>query len=80
MPMACAAFKGSPEMVKLLHELGSELTPKDKNGFIPMHLAVKFGHTAVIKYFVSKGVDVNTMTKGGTQHCTLHACSITLQL
>jgi uncharacterized protein len=71
--MACAAFKGAPEMVKLLHELGSELACRDKNGFIPMHQAAKFGHTAVVKDFVSKGVDVNTETKG--KHTALHfAC------
>lgn len=46
----------------------------DAEGLACIHVAAQFGHTAVIAYFIAKGVDLNVQDVNGLtplMHCTL---------
>ena len=56
-----AAGAGKLEVVKSLSEAlkerGGETNPRDKNGFIPLHITVTKGDVALTKFFVNKTPD-----------------------
>lgn len=46
----------------------------DAEGLACIHVAAEFGHTAVIAYFIAKGVDLNAQDANGLtplMRCTL---------
>lgn len=58
--------------VVLLMQHGANADFVDAEGLACIHVAAQFGHTAVIAYFVAKGVDINVQDiKGFTplMHC-----------
>ena len=50
------------DIVHFLVEKGASITEINKEGEIPLHLAVLNGHQNVVEYFVKLGVDVNLKT------------------
>lgn len=61
-----AASDGDLQTVKSLIESG-HFTPnsKDPNGYTPIHAAVSYGHTDLLKYLVEKGGDINIQDTEG---------------
>lgn len=56
-PLKDAAVRGDVEMVKLLVELGADMTKEDLNGRTPLHNAVIGGSVECVKALVEAGAD-----------------------
>ncbi len=60
--------------VIILMKHGANPAFLDAEGFACIHIAAQFGHTAVIAYFVAKGVDINAQDINGftpLMHCCI---------
>lgn len=58
--------------VVLLIQHGADPCFVDAEGLACIHVAAQFGHTAVIAYFVAKGVNINSQDVNGftpLMHC-----------
>ena len=56
-----AAFRGEIEMVRLFEKHGGDYNVKSKQGNSVMHLASQGDAPNVIKYYLSKGMDIDEM-------------------
>ena len=56
-----AAFRGEIEMVRLFEKYGGDYNVKSKQGNSVMHLASQGDAPNVIKYYLSKGMDIDEM-------------------
>ena len=59
------SFSYDINTVKFLLEHGADVNIKDITGAIPLHWAVKYGHTNVAKLFLEYGADVNAKNSQG---------------
>lgn len=60
--------------VILLMQHGANPEFIDAEGLACIHVAAQFGHTAVIAYFIAKGIDINSLDNNGLtplMHCTI---------
>jgi ankyrin repeat protein len=58
------AFKGKFELVKyMVEEIGAE---PDKDGWTPLHYAATSGHLDIVKFLISKEVDVDAQSPSDT--------------
>ncbi|CAG2059852.1 unnamed protein product [Timema podura] len=57
--------KGHLGSVTLLMQHGADPSLRDGEGCSCIHLAAQFGHTAIVAYFVAKGVNVNMQDRNG---------------
>jgi ankyrin repeat protein len=66
-PVIAAAGSGNLELIKLIESAGADLNRSlaPKNGFTPLHHAVRNGHNDICAYLISKNVDVNAMNNEG---------------
>lgn len=53
------------EVQAILHENPDAINTADKNGWQPLHEAVRGGHTNLVKFLVDMGADMGAMTNGG---------------
>jgi ankyrin repeat protein len=67
LPIHSAAGYNNLEMVKFLHERGSDLRIADQEGCTPLYKAVLNGHLEVVKFLYEHGADgdVHTATNNG---------------
>ena len=66
-PFATACFKGSnPDIVRFLHESGSDLNTKDVDGRTPLHTAAQRGNVDMLRLLaMDLKANVNTQDKSG---------------
>lgn len=69
--IACAAFKGQLDIVKLLHDNGAEFDISDAT-CNPLFRAIYNGHSEVVEYLVEQGIDLTASYKIG-QHDNMDA-------
>lgn len=62
--IACAAFKGQLDIVKLLHDNGAEFDISDFT-CNPLFRAIYNGHSEVVEYLVEQGIDLTASYKIG---------------
>jgi uncharacterized protein len=60
-----AAFKGYPEMTKLLVEKGADVNAKSRMGLTPIMQATMWGHDRIVSYLLSKGARPNEADNDG---------------
>jgi ankyrin repeat protein len=67
LPIHSAAGYNQLEMVKILHQNGSDLNSTDKKGYTPLCKAVFNGHLEVVKFLYEHGAatDIHTPIKDG---------------
>ncbi|WP_264683262.1 ankyrin repeat domain-containing protein [Wolbachia endosymbiont (group B) of Euphydryas aurinia] len=76
-PLHLATDAGKLDVVKLLVDKGADIRAKDRDGHMPIHIAVKNAHRIgldMVKFFLNKGIDVNT--KDGDNYTLLRLASI----
>lgn len=44
---------------------GADPSLRDAEGLSCLHIAAQFGHTALVAYFIAKGLPVDLMDRGG---------------
>src|SRR5262245_45560623 len=54
-----------PAVKFLVEELGADVNARDHNGYTPLHHAASRGDNELIKYLVSKGADVQAVSRTG---------------
>lgn len=54
-----------PSMKYLIEELGADVNARDFNGYTPLHHAAARGDNDAIKYLMSKGADINAVSRRG---------------
>ncbi|XP_067012868.2 palmitoyltransferase Hip14 [Anabrus simplex] len=64
-PLHWATRQGHLGSVTLLMQHGADPSLRDGEGCSCIHLAAQFGHTAIVAYFVAKGVNVNMQDRNG---------------
>ncbi|XP_063223420.1 palmitoyltransferase Hip14 isoform X2 [Bacillus rossius redtenbacheri] len=64
-PLHWATRQGHLGAVTLLMQHGADPSLRDGEGCSCIHLAAQFGHTAIVAYFVAKGVNVNMQDRNG---------------
>ena len=66
-PLHEAAYNGHKEIAELLISNGADVNAKDKDSWIPMHMAAIYsgGHKQIIELMIAEGVDVNAKGRGG---------------
>lgn len=61
-----AAFKGHKDVLMVLSELSDlDLECEDREGHVPLHMAVESGDVGTVKVLVEKGVNLNAVNKRG---------------
>ena len=63
--MHVAASRGYLDIVQYLQHQRASLNPRTTGNWIPLHHAVRFGHTNVASYLIAKGAPVDMKTKTG---------------
>ncbi|CAE7638470.1 Ankrd49, partial [Symbiodinium microadriaticum] len=53
------------EVQRILHADPSSVNTADRNGWMPLHEAVRGGHTDLVKFLVEMGADIGAVTNGG---------------
>lgn len=71
-----AAQYGDLERVKKLISQGCYVDIKDKSGYTALHYAARAGHLDVCKYLLTKGADINAVTKCGEATSLHRAASV----
>lgn len=64
-PLHWATRQGHLGSVTLLMQHGADPSLRDGEGCSCIHLAAQFGHTAIVAYFVAKGVNMNMQDRNG---------------
>lgn len=64
-PLHWATRQGHLNTVVVLLSAGADATIRDNEGCSCIHLAAQFGHTALIAYFIAKGVHPDIPDRGG---------------
>jgi ankyrin repeat protein len=67
-PLHCAAWKGYPDVVKLLLDRGADMHLENENthwGGTPLHAAAHGGQKAVAEVLIAHGADVNFRSFNG---------------
>ncbi|PSN53756.1 Palmitoyltransferase Hip14 [Blattella germanica] len=64
-PLHWATRQGHLGSVTLLMQHGADPSLRDGEGCSCIHLAAQFGHTAIVAYFVAKGVNKNMQDRNG---------------
>jgi ankyrin repeat protein len=64
-PMHWAAIIGHVDAIKVLKELGTDVSAKDNDGGMPMHWAAISGHDGAIKALQELGADVSAKDNDG---------------
>jgi hypothetical protein len=54
------------EIIKLLTEKGADINVRDESGFTPLHWAVYYRKTGIVRHLVAKGADKNALADGAT--------------
>ncbi|XKL65461.1 hypothetical protein PGB90_008881 [Kerria lacca] len=78
-PLHWATRQGHLMSVILLMQHGANPEFIDAEGLACIHVAAQFGHTAVIAYFIAKGIDINSLDNNGLtplMHCTIKHLSL----
>ncbi|UCC44420.1 MAG: ankyrin repeat domain-containing protein [Candidatus Zixiibacteriota bacterium] len=65
-PVNLAAQSGNGKAVKLLIQLGADLTIGDADNSSPIHLAALGGHNDIIKVLLEAGVDIDVRDNNGS--------------
>lgn len=63
--MHCAAEGGSVEIINTLVKEGFSYKEPDRYGWMPIHYACLYGKKHAVKYFINKGVDLNSRLISG---------------
>jgi len=63
--MSWCVRQGHLGSVTLLMQHGADPSLRDGEGCSCIHLAAQFGHTAIVAYFVAKGVNMNMQDRNG---------------
>ncbi|XP_045480575.1 palmitoyltransferase Hip14 isoform X1 [Harmonia axyridis] len=64
-PLHWATRQGHLEAVVLLMNAGADPTLRDAEGCSCIHLSSQFGHTALVAYFIARGVSPDLVDRGG---------------
>ncbi|OBT53419.1 hypothetical protein VE04_07004 [Pseudogymnoascus sp. 24MN13] len=64
-PLYAASWKGNIDVVKVLLELGADVTVADSNGETPLYVASHNGHVDVVKVLLEHGADVTVANISG---------------
>jgi ankyrin repeat protein len=64
-PLSTAAYAGSIKFVKLLVEIGADVTFKDSDGWTAMHFATATKNYEIAKFLMSVGADTKELTNDG---------------
>ncbi|XP_049956340.1 palmitoyltransferase Hip14 [Schistocerca serialis cubense] len=64
-PLHWATRQGHLGTVTLLMQYGADPSLRDGEGCSCIHLAAQFGHTAIVAYFIAKGVNMNMQDRNG---------------
>jgi ankyrin repeat protein len=65
--VACA--NGKLDVSRFLIDRGSDINSRDNDGFIPLHMASRFGHVDIARLLLDRGSDVNVR-----EHNVGHPC------
>jgi len=65
-PAHRAAFNGHLQALEALDEGGISLASTGYGGTTPLYLAAQMGRESVVKYLISKGVDLNHACTSGS--------------
>jgi len=60
-----AAWRGQPEVAKVLLDRGAELEAKDRHGRTPLFMAAQFGHAGVATLLLERGANVQARNAQG---------------
>ena len=63
-PLHHAAFIGDLELTEMLIAGGADVDERDVNGYTPLLLAIREGHTDLAKVLIANGADVNASAVG----------------
>jgi hypothetical protein len=64
-PVFIASAKGFDQSVKLLAELGADVTASTEKGCTPLHVAAEGGHVSTVELLLKLGADMNTVDAEG---------------
>ncbi|KAL3266235.1 hypothetical protein HHI36_010416 [Cryptolaemus montrouzieri] len=64
-PLHWATRQGHLEAIVILMNSGADPTLRDAEGCSCIHLASQFGHTALVAYFIARGVSPDLIDRGG---------------
>lgn len=64
-PLHWATRQGHLDAAVILMNAGADPTLRDAEGCSCIHLAAQFGHTALVAYFVARGVSPDLVDRGG---------------
>ncbi|GLH03362.1 hypothetical protein R5R35_007131 [Gryllus longicercus] len=76
-PLHWATRQGHLGSVTLLMQYGADPSIRDAEGCSCIHHAAQFGHTAIVAYFVAKGVNVNMQDRNGMTPLMCSAYKVT---
>ena len=71
-PLHYAAFEGKVDAVRLFLDVGADKDALAPNGYTPLMLAARNGHTEVAKAILYKDPDVNFGLQTEIRHSGLH--------
>lgn len=54
---------GNLKTVKFLVDSGESIYPRTRYGYYFLHTAAEYGHLNLVKYFISMGININTLDK-----------------
>ena len=66
--------------MKLLLDAGADKEVKDEDGWTPLHVAARKGHTDIVKLLLDAGADKDVKDKDGRRRCILLHGKVTLTL
>lgn len=52
-------------MIQLFFVAGADPGLRDAEGLSCLHIAAQFGHTAIVAYFIAKGLSADLLDRGG---------------
>lgn len=64
-PLHWATRQGHLDAVVIVMNAGADPTLRDAEGCSCIHLAAQFGHTALVAYFIARGVSPDLVDRGG---------------
>jgi ankyrin repeat protein len=73
-PLLRAAYKGNPEIVRMLLRAGAEVNKRDRAGRTPLYLAVNSRNPEIVRMLLDKGAEVNKQNNDGFTPLYWAAC------